>query len=70
MSATPVDPSRCPLCGDDNACGAVSGSRTCWCHAVRIPPEVLARVPLEAKDVACVCAKCAAATPRDAQPPR
>ena len=60
MSAA-VDPSRCPLCGDANACGMAAGKADCWCMSAKIAPEVLARVPPAARDEVCVCERCAAA---------
>ena len=54
-----VDPSRCPLCGEDNTCGAQRGASSCWCVTTVIPAEVLARIPAHLQDRACVCAKCA-----------
>ena len=56
----PVDPTRCPLCGASNACGMAAGKGTCWCMALKIPPEVLERVPVEAQKEACICERCAA----------
>lgn len=56
---SPVDPSRCPLCGDDNACGALSGVGTCWCFSVPIPDEVIARIPPALRHVTCLCERCA-----------
>ncbi|MGE3344810.1 MAG: cysteine-rich CWC family protein [Vicinamibacterales bacterium] len=58
-ATTPVDPTRCPICGDDNRCGAERGAGSCWCHAVRIPESVLDKVPPAARNVACVCERCA-----------
>lgn len=55
-----VDPSRCPLCNAPNTCGMEAGTGSCWCMSVKIPPDVLERVPAEARDRACVCAACAA----------
>jgi len=57
-----LDPSRCPLCGEANACGTAAGSGDCWCMSVTIPAEVLERVPPAALDAACVCERCATAT--------
>ena len=54
-----VDPVRCPLCGDDNACGMAAGASACWCFTATIPPEVLARVPEPAQRRACICEACA-----------
>lgn len=66
-----VDPCRCPLCGQPNACAnesvrAGSGAeRTpCWCTTARFSPELLARVPAAAQRKACICAACAGAAPR------
>ncbi|WP_437782112.1 cysteine-rich CWC family protein [Sorangium sp. So ce1097] len=54
-----VDPSRCPLCGEANACGVAEGATSCWCFETSIPAKVLERVPQEAQGVACVCRACA-----------
>ncbi|HVW06408.1 MAG TPA: cysteine-rich CWC family protein [Vicinamibacterales bacterium] len=54
-----VDPARCPLCGEDNACGIARGTGTCWCFAAKIPEDVLAHVPPDLRNVACVCERCA-----------
>ncbi len=60
-----VDPARCPLCGEPNACARVAGQARCWCFDVRLRPEVLDRVPASARGVACLCSTCAAgAAPR------
>lgn len=67
----PVEPSRCPLCGGPNNC-AMAGSSTavdCWCSRVRIPEELLARVPEAARDEACICARCVAAASEPHPPP-
>ena len=57
-----VDPARCPLCGEANDCQVAAGRTKCWCFDTRVPANVLARVPLEAQGLACVCQKCAAGT--------
>jgi hypothetical protein len=54
-----VDASRCPLCGNANQCGMAAGQEKCWCFSAIIAEEVLARVPEPARDLLCVCAKCA-----------
>lgn len=54
-----LDPSRCPLCGGPNDCGAVKGQSTCWCHTAVIPKEVWQRIPVEMRGVACICRSCA-----------
>ena len=55
-----VDPSLCPVCGEPNSCGLSRGKSECWCLALQIPEQALARVPAEAKNLACICARCAA----------
>ena len=59
MTTASIDPTRCPLCGDDNTCGVAAGTGQCWCFATSVPPEVLARVPEAQRDRACVCQRCA-----------
>lgn len=61
-----VDPSRCPLCGQPNRCameieretGAPQGA--CWCTQLDFGADLIARVPAEARERACICAACAA----------
>jgi len=55
-----LDARRCPLCGDANACAIAEGKTTCWCFERTIGQEVLMRIPEDARNVACVCARCAA----------
>ena len=50
--ASPLPNRTCPLCGRPNdcapaACGAFRGD--CWCEAVTVSAEALARVPSQAK---------------------
>jgi hypothetical protein len=63
MTTRSVDPSRCPLCGSPNDCAMAAdpGAKHCWCVDVTIAPEALERLRPEARGVACVCARCAAA---------
>jgi hypothetical protein len=63
MSAevTTIEANQCPLCGRGNDCrrcatGAYKGS--CWCFKVEIPEALIARVPMELRDKACVCREC------------
>jgi hypothetical protein len=58
-----VDPARCPLCGEPNACAMLRGEDACWCAGVAISKDALARIPAPARGVACVCAGCAAGAP-------
>jgi hypothetical protein len=63
-----VDPTRCPLCGDRNGCGAAQGAQACWCFAVSIPTQVLERVPPEQRNRACLCKSCATGDQAGAAP--
>jgi hypothetical protein len=60
MNDTSVDPTKCPLCGQDNQCsvagGAASGS--CWCMTASIPEGLLATIPPERRMKACICKDC------------
>ena len=61
------DPTRCPLCGGDNRCAlerekALGAPQPpCWCRDERFTPELLARIPPEARGMACLCQGCARA---------
>jgi hypothetical protein len=56
-----IDPSICPVCGSPNTCGVQAGKSDCWCFSADIPAEALERVPTDAKDLACLCPRCAQA---------
>ncbi|WP_194790551.1 cysteine-rich CWC family protein [Pseudomonas sp. UFMG81] len=56
------DDQRCPACGAPNQCGLAdprSATRGCWCFDVRIDPAVIAALPAELRDKACLCPACA-----------
>ena len=53
------DPHRCPLCGNINDCGVAAGQESCWCFTQTVSPEILKRIPAEARGIACVCRLCA-----------
>ena len=58
---TPFDSGQCPLCHQPNDCQlcAVSAYKgPCWCSLVEIPDELLARVPVESRNRACICHDC------------
>lgn len=65
---TPLDETRCPLCGEDNAClnaylnVTLGGSpeNNCWCNdgSVSFPAELIAQVPNDLKHKACICRSC------------
>lgn len=56
-----IDVAQCPLCGRANECqlctvAAYKGP--CWCAKVTIPEALLARIPAELRNKACVCREC------------
>ena len=58
-----IDPCRCPLCGQPNACAMIAGASApgpCWCTRVSFSAELLKQVPEAAQNKACICAACVA----------
>jgi hypothetical protein len=63
-------PARCPLCGKPNNCAMAAGStdnRNCWCCKLQFPLSLIARVPVGARNRACICRRCWEAEPQDEQ---
>ncbi len=64
----PPDTTRCPLCGQPNACAQEAERVTgvaqapCWCLSVPFDDALLSRLPPQTVGVACICARCAART--------
>jgi hypothetical protein len=64
---TPPPPAAnlCPLCGQPNRCALELQRETgqeqppCWCTQVDFSADLLARVPAEARRLACICPACA-----------
>ena len=58
---TTIDAARCPLCGlpnDCQLCSVAAYKGPCWCASVKIPEELIARIPPEARNKACLCRAC------------
>ena len=62
----PAIPNKCPLCGQLNQCimeiereTGVKQTEPCWCTAVKFDADLLARIPPEKRNLACICAACA-----------
>lgn len=59
-----LDPTRCPLCGEDNRCAMERQKATgqaqppCWCVSQTFSAELLARLPTDAQGKACICGDC------------
>ncbi|EJN37685.1 hypothetical protein PMI38_02883 [Pseudomonas sp. GM84] len=57
-----IDQQHCPACGALNQCALAdprSATQACWCYAVAIAPAVLQALPVELRDKACLCPRCA-----------
>jgi len=55
------NPAECPLCGGPNECQLCSPAackEPCWCAQVEIPARLLALVPDNLRDRACICRAC------------
>jgi len=55
------NPAQCPLCGGANACQLCSPAAyksQCWCVEAEIPAALLARVPENFRNRACICRAC------------
>jgi prepilin-type N-terminal cleavage/methylation domain-containing protein/prepilin-type processing-associated H-X9-DG protein len=55
------NPSQCPLCGAANECLLCSPAAhkgPCWCVKVEVPEALLARVPENFRNRACICRHC------------
>jgi len=68
-----TDPAHCPLCGDPNncqLCTTLAYKGPCWCATLTIPDALIARVPADLKNKACICRKCVEAEHRQARPKR
>ena len=65
MDALALPANLCPLCGQPNQCAMerqrVTGASqdACWCTQVDFSADLLARVPPEARRLACICPACA-----------
>ena len=56
-----INPSLCPLCGAANECQLCSPAAhkgACWCASVKIPEALLAHVPENLRNRACLCRHC------------
>ena len=60
-ATAPAQPGLCPLCGQPNDCQLCTTSAykgPCWCARVQIPEALLAQVPPDQRNQACLCRKC------------
>jgi Cysteine-rich CWC len=60
-----ISPALCPLCGQGNQCAMEVEKATgekqppCWCTQVKFDADLLARIPPESRNQACICPTCA-----------
>jgi len=55
------NPNQCPLCGAANGCQLCSPAAykgSCWCARIEMPDPLLARVPENFRNRACICRNC------------
>ena len=65
------NPGHCPLCGGANECQLCSPAAykgRCWCADTEIPSELIARVPENFRNRACICKQCVEKFEREPQP--
>ena len=59
-----LTPSQCPLCHEPNACAMEVAKATdqpvqrCWCVDAVFTPDLMERIPNNAKGMSCVCLQC------------
>ena len=61
----------CPLCGGPNDCAMARRGALdtpCWCSAITISADVLARVPAAQRNESCICRQCAQSALRPDEP--
>jgi prepilin-type processing-associated H-X9-DG protein/prepilin-type N-terminal cleavage/methylation domain-containing protein len=62
MNSPPTfNPGQCPLCGTANGCQLCTADAhkgPCWCARVEMPDALLARVPENFRNRACICRDC------------
>ena len=62
------DKSKCPLCGKPNQCAMEIARESgvdagpCWCVNVDFSADLLAKLPADAQNKACICKACAEQT--------
>ena len=63
-SAVATSARLCPLCGEANDCAMAAGeSAACWCSGAVFPAQLRERAA--SSPARCICARCAAAAPRE-----
>ncbi|MFB9276031.1 cysteine-rich CWC family protein [Cohnella cellulosilytica] len=55
-----IDPGKCPLCGQGNACASAANEPpgACWCAGEKFPPGLFDLLPPGTRNKACICQAC------------
>ena len=48
----------CPLCQRPNRCDASGANGRCWCFDLHVPAALLAQLPEDQRNTACICREC------------
>jgi len=62
MTTASIAPDTCPVCGQNNKCTLAdprTADQACWCFTETIDPALLAALPEELRNKACLCPRCA-----------
>ncbi len=53
-------PTTCPLCHRPNQCEAATPGTNgrCWCFDLHVPAALLAQLPADQRNTACICREC------------
>jgi hypothetical protein len=62
MKKSELDPHRCPICQQNNACGNLENpaSESCWCRDAELtfPKALIETLPSDMRNKACICRRC------------
>lgn len=55
-----VNKNICPICGKENNCAYQKGlaHENCWCKDIKVPKELIEKIPDNLKGKACICKAC------------
>ncbi|MBM0207916.1 hypothetical protein ALQ72_05420 [Pseudomonas syringae pv. maculicola] len=62
MTTALTDTRLCPVCGFSNQCSLAdprTADQPCWCFSENIDPALLAALPEDIRNQACLCPRCA-----------
>ncbi|HEY0288916.1 MAG TPA: cysteine-rich CWC family protein [Pseudomonas sp.] len=62
MNTQSIALNTCPACGSSNRCTLAdprTADQPCWCFSTDIDPAVIASLPEDLRNKACLCPRCA-----------